>query len=419
MVKYFLFLVVCFFLISCSYKNVEWFDIQGFMEGSPQSLDKYSLVYYFNNQQIDDFYKARYSFFINLRNLRNDLEFGNKSDRIEIYRGNHCNTYIPNATGGGCINPLRGQVWVKVFLRHNETGDSVLLGEHFIDMDGYLSTLVQTEVYLGPNKEDYKPRKYFNFDWDRASSFYSPYTQDTIYYYSQKLYKNLSRYEYNIPYIEEGKELNFSIEGRTTKLKDEVGAPLLVYGNDFKDSRDGHIYKTVKIGNQVWMAENLRYLPQVDNKNSFEKSRYFVYGYDGKNDSIAKTTEAYKKYGVLYNDIAARNVCPSGWHLPDTTEWNTLLSAVGGVNVAGTKLKSKSGWTKNGNGTDDYGFNVLPGGYRNREGDFYAINDYAGFWSDGKQIPSFSLYYYYEDVFQDFMLRNVSGLSVRCIKDSE
>lgn len=79
---------------------MEWFDIQGFMEGSPQSLDKYSLVYYFNNQQIDDFYKARYSFFINLRNLQNDLEFGNKSDRIEIYRGNHCNIYIPNVDHG-------------------------------------------------------------------------------------------------------------------------------------------------------------------------------------------------------------------------------------------------------------------------------------------------------------------------------
>lgn len=413
MVKYFLLLIAFFFFISCSYKNVERLDLFGVMEGSPQSLDKYSLVYYIDEQQVNEISKTRRLSF-------NNKEKTSNIGRLELYnKGGFCNVYIANGDFALCPNPLRGQVWVKVFLRHNETGDSVLLGEHFIDMDGYLSTSVRTEVYLGPNKEDYKPRKYYNFDWDRAFSFYSPYTQDTIYYYSQKLYKNLSRYEFNIPYVEEGKDLGFSIESLRTTLNDETGVPLFSYDDDLLDTRDGQIYKTVKIGNQIWMAENLRFLPQVDNKNSYEESRYYVYGYKGKNDSIAKTTEAYKKYGVLYNDIASKHVCPSDWHLPDTTEWNELLSVVGGVNIAGTKLKSKNSWTKNGNGTDDYGFNVLPSGYRNRKGDFYAINDYAGFWGEEEMISYFGFYYYYEDVFQESMIFNVSALSVRCIKDSE
>ncbi len=413
MVKYFLFLVVCFFLISCSYKNVERLDLLGIMEGSPQSLDKYSLVYYIDEQQVNEISKTRRLSF-------NNKEKTSNIGRLELYnKGGFCNVYIANGDFALCPNPLRGQVWVKVFLRHNETGDSVLLGEHFIDMDGYLFTLVNTEVYLGPNKEEYEPRNCYNFDWDRAFSFYSPYTQDTIYYYSQKLYKNINGFEFNIPYVEEGKDLGFSIESLRTTLNDETGVPLFSYDDDLLDTRDGQIYKTVKIGNQIWMAENLRFLPQVDNKNSYEESRYYVYGYKGKNDSIAKTTEAYKKYGVLYNDIASKHVCPSDWHLPDTTEWNELLSVVGGVNIAGTKLKSKNSWTKNGNGTDDYGFNVLPSGYRNRKGDFYAINDYAGFWGEEEMISYFGFYYYYEDVFQESMIFNVSALSVRCIKDSE
>ena len=122
------------------------------------------------------------------------------------------------------------------------------------------------------------------------------------------------------------------------------------------DSRDGQTYRIVNIGKQTWMAENLNY--------KIEGS----YCYLGKN-------EYCDKYGRLYDRGAAFIACPSGWHLPTTTEWFTLNSYVGGE--SGKKLKSKSGWDKNVKALDSYGFSALPAGY--------ALSDIKGYTCEGKQ----------------------------------
>jgi len=112
------------------------------------------------------------------------------------------------------------------------------------------------------------------------------------------------------------------------------------------DARDGKKYKTVEIGNQTWMAENLNYVA--------ESSKCY-------NDNTAYCD----KYGRLYNFGTAMVVCPSGWHLPSNTEWDALITAAGGNSTAGTKLKAISGWiveNSSSNGTNDYGFSALPGG---------------------------------------------------------
>jgi uncharacterized protein (TIGR02145 family) len=111
----------------------------------------------------------------------------------------------------------------------------------------------------------------------------------------------------------------------------------------FTDSRDGKTYKKVTIGKQTWMKENLNY----EAKGSV--------CYDNKADNCAK-------YGRLYNWNTAMAACPAGWHLPSDKEWTTLLDYLGDKDWAGTKLKSTSGWTFNGNGTDEYLFSALPGG---------------------------------------------------------
>ena len=100
-------------------------------------------------------------------------------------------------------------------------------------------------------------------------------------------------------------------------------------GGSLTDTRDSQTYKTVKIGDQEWMAENLNY----------ETENSYCY-----NDSA----EYCAKYGRLYTWAAAVEACPSGWHLPDTTEWNTLVSAVGGESIAVEMLKSASGWSDDG-----------------------------------------------------------------------
>jgi uncharacterized protein (TIGR02145 family) len=104
--------------------------------------------------------------------------------------------------------------------------------------------------------------------------------------------------------------------------------------SELTDERDAQIYKTVKIGNQVWMAENLNY--KTENSYCY-------------NDS----TTYCDMYGRLYTWDVAMEICPSGWHLPDTTDWKILVETVGGWNEAGKILKSKTGWISFENG-DNY-----------------------------------------------------------------
>jgi uncharacterized protein (TIGR02145 family) len=128
----------------------------------------------------------------------------------------------------------------------------------------------------------------------------------------------------------------------------------------FTDPRDGKNYKTVKIGVQTWMTEDLKYAP----------------GGKCYNDDI----DYCKKYGRLYPWEAAKKVCPSGWHLPSDAEWTKLTDFVGGSSTAGTKLKAKSGWNNNGNGMDDeYGFSALPGGFGLSDDGFLNVG-ISGFW---------------------------------------
>ena len=132
--------------------------------------------------------------------------------------------------------------------------------------------------------------------------------------------------------------------------------------NTLKDLRDGKVYKTVTIGDQVWMAENL----------NIETDSSLCY-----NDS----TKYCSKYGRLYSWAVANSVCPEGWHLPTIDEFETLFATVGGQSTAGKKLKSASGWENVDNGTDDFGFNALPAGFKDsKSGRFYGEGEYAEFW---------------------------------------
>ena len=92
-------------------------------------------------------------------------------------------------------------------------------------------------------------------------------------------------------------------------------------------------------------------------------------------------TEYCIMYGCLYDWETAKNACPSGWHLPSGAEWDVLMTAVGGKEVAGGKLKAKSGWSNNGNGTDEYGFTALPGGSGYHNGRFGGVGELSYWWS--------------------------------------
>ena len=222
--------------------------------------------------------------------------------------------------------------------------------------------------------------------------------------------------------------------GSTRNSSSDAENPLrdgIEYGT-MTDSRDGQIYKTVKIGSQTWMAENLNYeIEKIYNfvmygnnwggayERGYEEETISSYCYDGY---ISNCT----KFGYLYPQKAALKACPDGWHLPDTTEWNTLISFVGGKNSAGKKLKSTFGWLNGGNGIDDYGFSVLPAGAKggpNSFGGFFSHKDEiyyiagekdAVFWSS---IDTNSVsFYYYSDSISINRNRPESAFSVRCVQ---
>ncbi len=175
--------------------------------------------------------------------------------------------------------------------------------------------------------------------------------------------------------------------------------------NTLKDSRDGKTYKTVKIGNQVWMAENLDYETA---------------------NSICGEMEYLTLYGCLYSWDEAKTVCPGGWHLPSQSEWNTLIEFVGDSATAGKILKATNTWSDKGHykdGTDDYGFTALPGGVRlPQRGKTHQsfVNSGAFFWSatEVDDDESITLVLRYEnDAATLFENYKDAGVSVRCVKN--
>jgi len=159
---------------------------------------------------------------------------------------------------------------------------------------------------------------------------------------------------------------------------------------------DGTKYKTVKIGRQTWMAENMRKATansrcygQGDSTLVWVKETVMIDSQGTMGTvwrekrvmlSSAEVQANCNKYGRLYTWEDAKTVCPTGWRLPDIEDWDTLLTAVGGEET-GKKLKAKSGWTYDhgtaGNGTDDYGFSALPGGVYTASSFFGPEADYA------------------------------------------
>jgi uncharacterized protein (TIGR02145 family) len=189
---------------------------------------------------------------------------------------------------------------------------------------------------------------------------------------------------------------------KSTKFA-QVAGIMLALTFTFSCSSDdgGSSYKTVKIGNQVWMAENLN--------NNVSGSKC----YDNKSANC-------NKYGKLYGWDMAKAACPSGWHLPSKTEWETLINFVGGASTAGTKLKSKSGWNDNGNGTDDYGFSALPGGGGSSVDAFVLVGT-GGFWWSSTESGGNYAYFFNMGSFAGVGSTTGNTIStmysVRCVQD--
>jgi uncharacterized protein (TIGR02145 family) len=194
------------------------------------------------------------------------------------------------------------------------------------------------------------------------------------------------------------------------------------FNNAFIDSRDGHVYKLVKFGDQTWMAENLAYLTEVSpgSWGGGLEDDYYVYDYFGYEVSVAKSNANYQTYGVLYNWEAANGSCPVGWHLPHDSEWLTLDRFLG--RPAGSRLR-KGGFAhfyKNTGSTKKSGFTNVMGGCRTIGGHFRHLDKRAYFWS-ASGFTAYDSWYSFIYFPTSGILRSYlsmsRGFSVRCLRN--
>jgi uncharacterized protein (TIGR02145 family) len=195
--------------------------------------------------------------------------------------------------------------------------------------------------------------------------------------------------------------------------------------------QDGNTYKTIKIGTQTWMAENLRTtkyrngdaIPEVTGE-AYWKALSTEDAYCNINNTTNRDTIA--TFGRLYNWYAVsdiRNIAPAGWHVPSVEEWNVLTDYLGGGEVAGGKLKEigTTHWTSPNEGaTNETGFTALPGSNRSDDGVFYSIGSWGIFWTSSELHPTEvfcrSIRNERSWVYNHIRSKN-EGNSVRCVKD--
>ena len=304
-------------------------------------------------------------------------------------------------------------------------------GMHSATLNGavkgyYLETKVTIEYGLSTAYGDEISLLYANgysltyvFDTANVIAFVTGLTEGTTYHYRIKAVNSLG--------TTFGNDVAFTT--LDMPAPDVVMNPILTYGS--VSDTDGNTYKTIQIGTQTWMAENLRTIkfndgtplvkmPLVD--NSFSS----LPGYSWYNDDPATYKTAY---GALYNwqTIDARlngskNVCPAGWHVPDDAAWDTLTAYLGGLTIAGGMLKETgtSHWNSpNTNATNVSGFTALPGGYCMGSGTYFTRIGEMGYWRSSTSYDYgnsiWSMYKNNGDL--NRVGYDVTMVSVRCVKD--
>ena len=221
-----------------------------------------------------------------------------------------------------------------------------------------------------------------------------------------------------------------SVASSSSILVEYVDPSTVVKGT-MTDERDGQTYKTVTIGTQTWMAENLNYGAADSCHNNYASNCTefgLLYFWTAAMDVAGRWSTNGKgcsNGSICSPTYPVRGVCPEGWHLPTKMEWDMLFTAVGGESTAGKMLKSTSGWTGSGNGSDAYSFAARPAGFRGYSRS-YAIGgdskmgEYAFFWTSTDNLgdDAWYMYLYYgaDDAVLGIRLKEY-GHSVRCVKD--
>ena len=208
------------------------------------------------------------------------------------------------------------------------------------------------------------------------------------------------------------------------------GTPTVTY--------EGQVYNTIQIFSQCWLKENLNVGTMIEGIDDMEDNGIIEkYCYNNEPDSCIKYGGLYQWWEMMQytTQQGTQGICPPGWHIPTDDEWKILEGTVDiqyGIGHsewnnwnlrgfdAGKRLKSTSGWYSGGNGTDNFGFSALPGGFRYYSGGFYGLEEGTDFWSSAEDGSSNAclrgLGYDYGQVSRNYTNKN-HGFSVRCLKD--
>jgi uncharacterized protein (TIGR02145 family) len=201
-----------------------------------------------------------------------------------------------------------------------------------------------------------------------------------------------------------------SIGGGTVETYIISTIPIVNTFDSVTDSRDNQVYKSVTIGSQTWLAQNLNFAgngpASIGHCYNDSASYCTIYG---RLYSWADVVSIDSSDRTVPNRV--QGICPTDWHVPSDSEWNILQMAVGSVAMAGTTLKSKSGWSGSGNGTDTYGFHAMPGGNRGTDGSFGNIGTTGLWWSIQNDFRMSDLFTAVDAAGHD----KTNGFSLRCI----
>jgi len=193
----------------------------------------------------------------------------------------------------------------------------------------------------------------------------------------------------------------------------------------FVDQRDGNVYSCIKMDDQIWMGENLRYRTDMESycyndnpENCKLKGRLYPWNTIMEDSSLAES--------IITDSLLSsfQGICPDGWHIPTSYEWNDLLDFVTDSTEITTNisqfLKSDSGWVGNGNGVDQFQFTAIPAGYRDVSGRYSGLGEYAYWWSssqyDSQNAKRYYMGYWNDQVFSDVRDKE-NGYSLRCVKN--
>ena len=193
---------------------------------------------------------------------------------------------------------------------------------------------------------------------------------------------------------------------------------------------DGNVYDIIKIGNQIWMSENLKTTKFQDGTpldNTGQTTNAVWAAASGSTTKywalVNGTTANTQTYGLVYNQFAvtgsttgataSNNLCPSGWHVPTAAEFTTLVTTLG--TNPGTQAKSTTLWSSSGNGTNSSGFNGLPPGYRDINGSWFIFSIRGYFWTTSSGI--LRLLVVDSTNFNQNSNSSLFGFSVRCLKN--